>query len=69
MKHLHERMDDLFANGTPWQHRTLRTLFDSASSELNMTIMDEKSGYSKKTTGIWRAANQSCNGIPKLLPK
>lgn len=42
MKHLHERMDDIFANGTAWQHRTLRTIFDPASAEWNMTTMDEK---------------------------
>lgn len=48
MKHLHERMDDIFANGTPWQHRTLRTLFDPASAEWNMTTMEEKVAILKK---------------------
>jgi hypothetical protein len=48
MKHLHERMDDLFTNGTPWQHRTLRTLFDPASAEWNMTSMEEKVDILKK---------------------
>jgi hypothetical protein len=42
MKHLHERMDDLFAQGNPWQHRTLRTLFDPASAEWEMTAVEEK---------------------------
>ncbi|HWJ26872.1 MAG TPA: hypothetical protein VNS32_10045 [Flavisolibacter sp.] len=48
MKHLHERMDDLFANGTPWQHRTLRTLFDPSSAEWGMTTMAEKAAILKK---------------------
>lgn len=46
--HLHERMDNIFANSTPWPHRTLRTLFDPASAEWKMTTMDEKVEILKK---------------------
>jgi hypothetical protein len=48
MKHLHERMDELFAEGNPWKHRTLRTLFDPASAEWGWTTMDEKVEILKK---------------------
>jgi hypothetical protein len=48
MKHLHERMDDLFAQGNPWPHRTLRTLFDPASAEWEMTTVEEKARILKK---------------------
>lgn len=51
MKHYHERMDDIFANGAPWQHRTLRTLFDPASAEWNMTTMEEKVTFLRKLQG------------------
>ena len=40
--HLHERMDKLFSNGSTWNHRTLRTLFDVGSYEWSKTTMDEK---------------------------
>lgn len=48
MKHLHERMDDIFGNGTVWQHRTLRTLFDPASAEWDMTTMERKVAILRK---------------------
>jgi len=40
--HLHERLDNIFNNGSMWQHRTLRTVFDPFSSEWNDTDMDNK---------------------------
>jgi hypothetical protein len=38
-----DRMDLLFSSiGTPWEHRTLRTIFDPLSDEWNDTSLDEK---------------------------
>lgn len=42
MKHLHERMDEIFTEEYPWKHRTLRTLFDPVSAEWNQTTIEEK---------------------------
>lgn len=36
------RMDKIFTNGALWQHRTLRTIFDPASTEFGDTDIDEK---------------------------
>lgn len=36
------RLDELFANGRMWNHRTLRTLFDSYAAEWSNTTIDEK---------------------------
>lgn len=36
------RLDELFANGSMWNHRTLRTLFDPYASEWNNTTIEEK---------------------------
>jgi hypothetical protein len=48
MKHLHERMDIIFAHGRIWKHRTLRTIFDPASKEWDSTTMSEKITILKK---------------------
>lgn len=34
--------DKLFANGKPWHHRTLRTIFDPYSSEYGHTTLEDK---------------------------
>jgi len=41
-KHYHDKLDELFAKGSLWKHRTLRTLFDPYSSEWNETSMEKK---------------------------
>jgi len=48
MKHLHERMDEIFSKGNPWPHRTLRTLFDPYSSEWAETTMEKKVSIIRK---------------------
>ncbi len=40
--HYQEKIDKIFAKGSLWKHRTLRTLFDPYSSEYNETAMDKK---------------------------
>ena len=40
--HYQEKIDKIFAKGDLWKHRTLRTLFDSNSSEYNHTTMERK---------------------------
>ena len=40
--HYQEKLDTIFAKGNLWQHRTLRTVFDSYSSEYAETSLDEK---------------------------
>lgn len=40
--HYQQKIDKIFANGSLWKHRTLRTLFDPFSSEYNLTTMDKK---------------------------
>ena len=36
------RLDRIFAKGSIWQHRTLRTVFDPYSSEWNETDFEKK---------------------------
>lgn len=48
MKHLHERMNEIFSKSINWKHRTLRTVFDPYSSEWEDTSMDEKTSILKK---------------------
>lgn len=40
--HYQQRIDNIFAKGDLWKHRTLRTLFDPHSSEYNQTTMERK---------------------------
>jgi hypothetical protein len=40
--HYQEKLDKIFAKGSLWKHRTLRTLFDPFSSEYEKTNIDEK---------------------------
>lgn len=40
--HYQEKVDQIFAKGNLWKHRTLRTLFDPYSSEYDETTMDKK---------------------------
>ena len=40
--HYQQKMDNIFAKGSLWKHRTLRTLFDPFSSEYEQTTMDKK---------------------------
>jgi hypothetical protein len=37
-----EQLDKIFGNGSLWNHRTLRTVFDPYSSEYEQTTMDRK---------------------------
>jgi len=37
-----QKLDKIFAKGSLWKHRTLRTLFDPFSSEYNQTTMEKK---------------------------
>lgn len=46
--HYQEKIDKIFGKGSLWKHRTLRTLFDSNSSEYNQTTMDKKLEILKK---------------------
>lgn len=40
--HYQEKVDQIFAKGNLWKHRTLRTLFDPFASEYNETTMEKK---------------------------
>ena len=40
--HYQQKIDKIFGKGDLWKHRTLRTLFDSNSSEYNHTTMEKK---------------------------
>ena len=40
--HYQQKLDKIFANGSLWKHRTLRTLFDPFSSEWENTSIDKK---------------------------
>lgn len=40
--HYQQKMDNIFAKGSIWKHRTLRTLFDPFSSEYEQTTLDKK---------------------------
>jgi len=40
--HYQEKMDQIFAKGNLWKHRTLRTLFDPNSSQYKETTMEKK---------------------------
>ena len=40
--HYQEKLDQIFARGSLWSHRTLRTLFDPNSSEYTQTSMNQK---------------------------
>lgn len=40
--HYQDKVDQIFAKGNLWKHRTLRTLFDPYSSEYDETTMDKK---------------------------
>jgi len=40
--HYHYRADALFGKNGPWNHRTLRTFFDPASSEWHETTRERK---------------------------
>jgi len=40
--HYQEKVDQIFAKGSLWSHRTLRTLFDRHSSEYMETSMNQK---------------------------
>ncbi|HAF28398.1 MAG TPA: hypothetical protein DCG75_05055 [Bacteroidales bacterium] len=46
--HYQEKLDNIFAEGSLWQHRTLRTIFDPFSSEYDETTIDEKIEILKK---------------------
>ena len=35
--HLYFKLDEIFAKGSLWKHRTLRTIFDKNASEWNHT--------------------------------
>ena len=47
-KHYEDRLDHIFGEGTLWQHRTFRTVFDPYSQEWHNTDMDEKIRILKK---------------------
>ncbi len=40
--HYQQKLDTIFAKGSLWKHRTLRTLFDPFSSEYNHTTIEKK---------------------------
>ncbi len=46
--HYQDRLDELFANGGLWKHRTFRTIFDPYSSEYSETTYDQKLEYLAK---------------------
>lgn len=46
--HYQQKLDKLFANGSLWQHRTFRTVFDPYSSEYDNTSMEQKVEYVRK---------------------
>ena len=46
--HYQERLDNIFAKGNLWKHRTLRTVFDPFSSEYDKTTVLEKLEILKK---------------------
>jgi len=46
--HYQEKLDNIFANGSLWEHRTFRTVFDPYSNEYNNTSMEQKVKYLRK---------------------
>lgn len=46
--HYQEKLDNIFANGSLWKHRTFRTVLDPYSSEYDQTSMEQKVEYVKK---------------------
>jgi hypothetical protein len=46
--HYQEKLDNIFAKGSLWQHRTFRTVFDPYSSEYDDTSMEKKVEYLRK---------------------
>lgn len=49
--HYQEKLDAIFGKGSLWKHRTLRTVFDTFSSEYDKTNIDEKLEILKKAKG------------------
>ncbi len=48
MKHYEARLDNIFAKGSLWKHRTFRTVLDPYSSEYDKTTMEQKVSYLRK---------------------
>lgn len=46
--HYQDKLDNIFAKGSLWKHRTLRTIFDPFSSEYDETTINEKLEILKK---------------------
>lgn len=46
--HYQDKLDNIFAKGSLWKHRTLRTVFDPFSSEYDETTINEKLEILKK---------------------
>jgi len=60
--HYQKKLDEIFANGNTWQHRTFRTVLDPYSYEYGGTSKEQKVEYVKKCISNGLALDELIDG-------